>query len=122
MVDSLLGGIPLNYISHRACVQGARAGAIRKQKHVEMAELSRQKEIAGGQERNRLHRATINGAWISAIPLRLNSTELSWEEFRDNIRLRYGLMLKEILATCNGCGKSFLIEHALSFPNGGLSM
>ena len=46
--------------------------------------------------------------------------ELSWEEFRDNLRLRYGLMPQDIPATCDGCGKKFLIEHALSCPKGGL--
>ena len=33
-----------------------------------------------------------NGAWLSAVPNRLNDTELSQEEFQDNLRLRYGLM------------------------------
>ena len=63
---------------------------------------------------------TRNGAWLSAVPHRLNGTELSREEFRDNLRLRYGLMLQDIPATCNGCGKKFLIEHSLSCPKGGL--
>ena len=61
-----------------------------------------------------------NGAWLSAVPHRLNGTELSQEEFWDNLRLRYGLMPQDIPATCNGCGEKFSIEHALSFPKGGL--
>ena len=64
--------------------------------------------------------ATKNGAWISAVPHCLNGTELSWEEFRDNLRLRYGLMPQDIPASCDGCDKKFLIEHALSFPKVGL--
>ena len=83
---------------------------------MEMAELARKKEHTGGQERNLLHRATGNGAWISAIIHRLNGMELSREESRDNLRLRYGLMPEDIPAICNGCGKRFSIEHALSFP------
>ena len=46
--------------------------------------------------------------------------ELSREELWDNLCLRYGLMPQDIPATCNGCGKKFSIEHALSFPKGGL--
>ena len=61
-----------------------------------------------------------NGAWLSAVPHRLNGTELSREEFRDNLRLRYGLMPQDIPATCNGCSKKFSIEHALLCPKGGL--
>ena len=77
--------------------------------HVELGKLAGQEELTGGQERNRLHKATRNGAWLSAVPHRLNGTELFQEEFWDNLRLRYGLMLQEITATCNGCGNKFLI-------------
>ena len=83
-----------------------------------MEELARQKELAGGQERKRLHRETRNGAWLIDVPHFLNGTELSWEEFWDNIRLRYGLMPQDIPATCDGCGKMFLVEHELSCPKG----
>ena len=61
-----------------------------------------------------------NGAWLSVVPHRLNGTELSQEEFWDNFCLRYGLMPQDIPTTCNGCGKRFSIEHALSCPKGGL--
>ena len=46
--------------------------------------------------------------------------KLSREKFRDNLFLRYELMPQDIPATCNGCGKKVSIEHALSFPKGGL--
>ena len=58
--------------------------------------------------------------WISAVPHRLNGTELFWEEFRVNIPLRYELMTQDIPATCDGCGKKFSVDHALSCPKGGL--
>ena len=67
--------------------------------HVELGDLERRKELAGGQKRNRLNRATRNGAWISAVTHCLNGTELSQEEFQDNLRLRYGLMPQDIPAT-----------------------
>ena len=82
--------------------------------------MERQKEIPGVQERNRLHRETRNMAWLSAVPHRLNGTELSQEEFWDNLCLIYGLMPQDIPVTCDGCGKKFSIEHALSCPKGGL--
>ena len=81
--------------------------------HFKLGEMARRKDLAGGQERNRLHRATRNGACISAVPHLLNGMELSWEEFRDNLCLRYGLMPQDTPATCDGCGKKLLIEHAL---------
>ena len=114
LVESILGGSALNYIGHRACIRTASLAARREKMHFELGEISRRKELAGVQERNRLHMIMRNGAWLSAIPHRLNGTELYWEEFRDNLLLRYGLMPQYIPATCDGCGKKFLIDHALS--------
>ena len=77
--------------------------------------------LLGGSALNYVfHRATRNGACISITPHRLNGTELSREEFWDNLRLRYGLIPQDISTTCNGCGKSLSIEHALLCPKGGL--
>ena len=81
--------------------------------HVRLGELARRNDLAGIQERNRLHRATRNGAWLSTIPHRLNGTYLSWEELWDNICLRYGLIPQDIPATYDGCNMKLLIEHAL---------
>ena len=44
------------------CICRASAEARREMKHVELADLARQKELAGGQKRKLLHRATSNGA------------------------------------------------------------
>ena len=84
--------------------------------NVEVSELDDRQEQDVRQEKKRLHWATRNGAWLSAVPRRLNGTELSWEEFRDNLRIRYELMPQDVPATCDGCGKEFSIEQALSCP------
>ena len=57
---------------------------------------------------------------LSAVHHQINGKDLSWEEFRYNICLRYGLIPQDFPATFNGCGKKFLIDHALAFPKGGL--
>ena len=76
LVDSLLGGSPLNYVGHRACTRQSSLAAWRERNNVEMVELDREKELAGGQDGNRLHRATRNGAYLSTVTHRLNGTEL----------------------------------------------
>ena len=62
--DSLLGGSVLNYVGHRACVRKASQSARLSKRIFELSELFSRKEQAGGQEKNRLHRATRNGAWL----------------------------------------------------------
>jgi hypothetical protein len=64
--------------------------------------------------------AKSTGAWITAMPDTLNGTDLSSEEFRDGLRLRYGLRPTNLPTTCDGCTKSFSVEHALSCKVGGL--
>ena len=72
---------------------------------MELADLDIQKKLTGGLKRNRLHRETRNWAWLRAVTHHLNGTEFYLEEFRDNHRLRYGLMPKDI-PTTTGTGRS----------------
>ena len=82
MVDSLLGGSALNYVANRACIRKASLAVRCAKMHVELGELARRNELAGGQNRNRLHRETRNGVWIRALPHHLNSMEFSWGNSR----------------------------------------
>ena len=65
-----------------------------ERKKVEMADLDILKELAGCQERNHLHSETRNWEFLSAVTHRHNGTELSQEEFRDNLCLRYGMVVE----------------------------
>ena len=120
LVYSLLGGSALKYAGHSSFICKASLTARRAKMHVEQEELASKKEHEFGQERNRIHRTTRNGAWLSAVPHRIKGTEFSQEEFRDNLSLRYGLVPQDIPTTCNGCGNKFSVYQALSCPKGGL--
>ena len=69
--DSLLGGSVLNCLGHRSCVRKARQTARRSKMSVDLSEVFRLQDLAGGQEKSRLHRATRNEAWLSAVPHRI---------------------------------------------------
>ena len=79
-----------------------------------------QKKLMDRSELNGLRRATENGAWLTAIPNCLNGTELSREEFQDNLLLWYGIVPLNLPVDCDGCGKNFLVPHDSSCPKGGL--
>ena len=62
LVDSLLGGSVLNYVGHRACIRKVSLAERCGKMHVELGEVNRRKELAGGQKSNLIHRATRNRA------------------------------------------------------------
>ena len=87
MVGLLLGGTDLNHIVNKGCLRTASADRWKQWELAEKVVILRRKDLADGSVQNRLQKATENGAWITEITHRINSTEFSWEEFQDNIPL-----------------------------------
>ena len=56
---------------------------------------------------------------LAEMPLRLNGTVLICEQFRDALRLQYGLCPEHMPTKCDGCGAAFMVEHALVCKVGG---
>ncbi len=78
-------------------------------------------KVSGGRRMaKRLERMGETGAWLSAIPNCFEGTELSREEFQDNLAIRYGLRPRGLPECCDGCNEPFLVEHGLSCKRGGL--
>ena len=53
------------------------------------------------------------------MPSEKNDTVLSAREFRDGLALCYNKPLLALPGVCDGCGKSFSLDHGLNCPNGG---
>ena len=67
-----------------------------------------------------MKRNQIGGIWLSVHPSRLNGNDLSTEEMRDNLRLRYNLAPLDMPQRCDSCGMKMTVEHALKCKVGGL--
>jgi hypothetical protein len=65
-------------------------------------------------------RGEHTGAWLSLLPSTVNVTELSAQECRDALLMRYGMTPPDLPATCDGCKASFTLQHALGCKKGGL--
>ena len=85
----------------------------------EEAYLDGLKASGGRKMAKRLDRMGDTGAWLSAIPNRFDGTELSKEEFQDNLAIRYGLRPRGLSKSCDGCNEPFSVEHGLSCKKGG---
>ena len=59
-------------------------------------------------------------SWLSVLPLARSQFDLSAQEFRDGLALRYKKPLLSLPSACDGCGAQFSIEHALDCRFGGL--
>jgi len=57
-------------------------------------------------------------SWLNALPLKDQGLALNKQEFRDSLRLRYNMPLKELPSHCT-CGSPFSVNHALSCKKGG---
>ena len=120
LVQSLLSNSLLDNEAHAGCVRAA-GNAARKERVADGAAVV---ESVGQQKgpkvRKRLERMKETGAWLAAIPDRLSGTVLSYQEWHDNISLRYGWTPNGLPRTCDGCGAGFTVEHGLNCKKGGL--
>ena len=120
LIGSLLQGTNINYLVHKACIHRSSADRQKHREYLEIKALNIRKELIDGAGLNRLRWAAKNGAWLTATPQRLNRTELSREEFRDNLLIQYDIVPLKLPTDCDGCGNKFLVPHDLSCPKGDL--
>ena len=58
--------------------------------------------------------------WLSIVPSKDNHFDLSPDEFRDALALRYGKTPANLPKICDADGATFDVNHALNCPKGGL--
>ena len=58
--------------------------------------------------------------WLTVLPLAKSHFDLSAQEFRDGLAIRYKKPLLNAAELCDGCGAVFNLSHALSCRKGGL--
>jgi hypothetical protein len=110
----------LNLAEHKAAVRKASTEARKERAKLEKELLDERTERLGQREGFRIMWARGSSLWLACFPSRLHGTELSAEEFRDNLRLRYNLAPLSMPSKCDGCGQKMTVEHALSCKVGGL--
>ena len=58
--------------------------------------------------------------WLTVLPLACHQFDLSPQQFRDTLSLRYHRPLSTMPSSCDGCGSAFSLSHALDCRRGGL--
>ena len=58
--------------------------------------------------------------WLTVLPLACHQFDLSVQQFRDALSLRYHRPLPVMPSSCDGCGSAFSLSHALDCRKGSL--
>jgi hypothetical protein len=67
-----------------------------------------------------IRRGKETGLWLTTLPSTVNGTELSAQEFRDQLLIRYARSPGDLPSHCDGCGQTFSVQNAMTCKNGGL--
>jgi len=121
LVEALLSNSPLDIGEYHMAASSTkaklRAARDKADKLVLQASLA---ATANPVTKRVVKRAGFTGAWLTVIPSRVNGTELTADEFRDPLNVRYNLRPPHTPKRCDGCGKPFTLAHAFTCPKGGL--
>ena len=120
LVDSLLEGTDLDVLGYLREAGLERRAAVKERQEQENDALQALLLTYSPAQQRRLQRVAKAASWLSTAPNRLNGAELSAEEFRDSLRIRYGFEPPNLPSRCDGCNSKFSVEHALSCKKGGL--
>ena len=58
--------------------------------------------------------------WLTVLLMSQDHFDLTAQEFRDALALRYQKPLFNVPSNCDGCGSPFSLDHALICRRGGL--
>ena len=118
LVESMVQSKPFKLDPHRIQVKSSATTFQSNRHHREMTFI---KNYSNDDLMKRhIHLASKSGMWLTALPRIINGTHMSSLEFRDALRIRYGLPPLNLATHCDGCNAPFTISHAMSCKIGGL--
>ena len=124
LISELKGTVTLDYGTHKTTMKEVRIEVkkIRIDKAEEWIQTYKSR-CKDGVEKGRIYYLQENGVdtWLAAIPSFIYGTTLSSTEFQDELRLRYGLKLKQTTNKCDRCDEKCSVPYALACKFGDLT-
>ena len=122
LTDSLLDGEDLDVVVYGREVKQQQRQEAHGRRMDHSTALANLLDKMSPSKARRIERAKETGGWLSILPNSLNGTTLERDEFRDSLRIRYGLAPLNLPMHCDGCGDPFTVQHAMTCKKGGLVM
>uniref|UniRef100_A0A8D8Y5M8 C2H2-type domain-containing protein n=1 Tax=Cacopsylla melanoneura TaxID=428564 RepID=A0A8D8Y5M8_9HEMI len=123
LTESIKTGSMLNIAEHNCHVMEVTIDAREKRQEDEKIASSEVIETLPGRTQKTVKRVieSKSSQWLTVLPTAADSTDLSADQFRDALAIRYGSEPKGLPITCDGCGEDgFNLNHALNCKKGGL--
>ena len=120
-MEAIKSGCEFELDSHLECMRKVRDEAVLKKE----SSCEETFELMMGQFDGIKQRAILRGKqgkvsnWLTVLPLARHHFDLSAQEFRDALAIRYKKPLVCAPDICDGCGAEFTLSHALSCRKGG---
>ncbi|KAL7474844.1 hypothetical protein ACHAW6_000795 [Cyclotella cf. meneghiniana] len=111
---------PINVKAHQNCVCSADAKHRKTRRDGEVTFHIALMERLPPKVKKWMEHATAAGEWLSTIVDRFSCTELTKDEWLDNVAIRYGRRPDNLPDQYDGCDAGLTLEHGLSCMKGGL--
>ncbi|KAL1448457.1 hypothetical protein WDU94_000540, partial [Cyamophila willieti] len=125
--DAIVNNIQLNMTEHMKIMKETKKIAVEKKKEKDEIVLNNTIHKFIPAKRRAVERSitkisqTKTSNWLSVLPIRKDHFDLSANEFRDALAIRYNREPPAMPNSCDGCGdKQFSLQHALDCKTGGL--
>ncbi|KAL1462001.1 hypothetical protein WDU94_013856 [Cyamophila willieti] len=125
--DAIVNNIQLNMTEHMKIMKETKKIAVEKKKEKDEIVLNNTIHKFIPAKRRAVERSitkisqTKTSNWLSVLPIRKDHFDLSANEFRDALAIRYNREPPAMPNSCDGCGdKQFSLQHALDCKAGGL--
>jgi hypothetical protein len=120
LIAALKGAVIFSSDDHTKVAKEVKGELRERKDEKETQELSGIVTKLSCDNRRTILRGKSTGQWLSVLPSTVNGTELSAQEFRDSLHLRYARSPADLQEHCDGCSSKFTVRHAFECKNGGL--
>ena len=121
LINAVTGDTSFSSYDHICQVHSARESHSKSQREVDNSTLACILSTLNDNDKRTIERTKdCLSSWLNVLPVMKDNFDLSCNEFRDALCLRYAKPLLNLPQSCDGCSNIFTTSHALDCKKGGL--
>uniref|UniRef100_A0A1X7SXQ2 Reverse transcriptase domain-containing protein n=1 Tax=Amphimedon queenslandica TaxID=400682 RepID=A0A1X7SXQ2_AMPQE len=121
LINAVTGATPFSSYDHICQVHSARESHSLSRREVDNSTFTHTLSSLNDNNKRTVKRTRdCLSSWLNVLPVMKDNFDLSCNEFRDALCLRYAKPLLNLPQSCDGCSNIFTTSHALDCKKGGL--